>query len=158
MTNSVRDRSTRPAAADLLAADTLMGAITLLVADLDLMTAYYRDAVTLTLLAQGEGRSILGRGTTPIVILEHTPALKHAGPRDAGLFHTAILFHHPGRPRRSCLRRRITSSRVVHRERRSPGESGVLLQRPGRGTASSCTGTGTGPRGAGRTAGSRWPP
>jgi len=92
MTNSVRDRSTRPAAADLLAADTLMGAVTLLVADLDLMTAYYRDAVTLTLLAQGEGRSILGRGTTPIVILEHAPALKHAGPRDAGLFHTAILF------------------------------------------------------------------
>ncbi len=69
-----------------------MGAVTLLVADLDLMTAYYRDAVTLTLLAQGQGRSVLGRGTTPIVILEHTPALKHAGPREAGLFHTAILF------------------------------------------------------------------
>ena len=92
MTNNVLDRTARPAAADLLAADTSMGAVTLLVADLDLMTAYYRDAVTLTLLAQGEGRSVLGRGTTPIVILEHAPALKHAGPRDAGLFHTAILF------------------------------------------------------------------
>ncbi|GAA4679088.1 VOC family protein [Frondihabitans cladoniiphilus] len=83
---------------DLLAADTGMGAVTLRVADLDGMTAYYRDAVRLTLLAQ-EGaalgrasRSILGRGTTPVVILEHAPELKHAGPREAGLFHTAILF------------------------------------------------------------------
>jgi catechol 2,3-dioxygenase len=78
--------------ADLLAGDTRMGAVTLLVADLDAMTAYYRDAVTLTLLAQDAGRSILGRGTTPIVILESAPELKHAGPREAGLFHTAILF------------------------------------------------------------------
>lgn len=79
-------------AADLLAADTTMGAVTLRVADLDRMTAYYRDAVTLTVLAQQDGRSILGRGRTPIVILEHAPELKHAGPRQAGLFHTAILF------------------------------------------------------------------
>ena len=78
--------------ADLLAADTSMGAVTLRVADLDRMTTYYRDAVTLTLLAQGEGCSILGRGSSPIVILEHAPALKHAGPREAGLYHTAILF------------------------------------------------------------------
>ena len=115
MTNNVLDRTAPAAAADLLAADTSMGAVTLLVADLDLMTAYYRDAVTLTLLAQGEGRSVLGRGTTPIVILEHAPALKHAGPREAGLFHTAILFPTQTRPRRSCLRRRVASSRVVHR-------------------------------------------
>ncbi|RKR76606.1 VOC family protein [Frondihabitans australicus] len=84
--------------ADLLAADTRMGAVTLRVADLDAMTAYYRDAVTLTVLAAepgGDGRpatSILGRGATPIVILEHAPELRHAGPREAGLFHTAILF------------------------------------------------------------------
>ncbi len=77
---------------DLLSADTHMGAVTLRVGDLDGMTAYYRDAVTLTLLAQEPGLSILGRGTTPIVILEHAPELKHAAPRAAGLFHTAILF------------------------------------------------------------------
>lgn len=83
--------------ADLLAADTSMGAVTLRVADLDAMTAYYRDAVTLSLLSQEQGRSVLGRpnplgGGTPIVVLEHAPELKHAGPREAGLFHTAILF------------------------------------------------------------------
>ena len=77
---------------ELLAADTSMGAVTLLVADLDRMIAYYRDGVTLSLLSQEGGIAVLGRGTTPIVILQHAPELKHASPHDAGLFHTAILF------------------------------------------------------------------
>ncbi|WP_336648603.1 VOC family protein [Microbacterium sp. MMO-10] len=72
-----------------------MGAVTLLVADLDAMTAYYRDAVTLRVLSADGDRVVLGRGTTPVVILEHSPALKHAAPRSAGLFHTAILFESP---------------------------------------------------------------
>ena len=77
---------------DQLAADTAMGAVTLLVADLDAMTTYYRDAVTLTVLTEGDATVTLGRGTTPVIILEAAPTLKHAGPKDAGLFHTAILF------------------------------------------------------------------
>jgi catechol 2,3-dioxygenase len=77
---------------DLLAADTAMGAVTLLVADLDAMTAYYRDAVTLQVIDEAAGRVTLGRGTTPVVVLESAPQLRHASPRDAGLFHTAILF------------------------------------------------------------------
>ena len=75
-----------------LAADTAMGPVTLRVGDLDAMTAYYRDAVALQVLDQTGPRVTLGRGTTPVVILEHAPELKHASPRDAGLFHTAILF------------------------------------------------------------------
>jgi catechol 2,3-dioxygenase len=77
---------------DLLAADTAMGAVTLRVADLDAMTAYYRDGVGLQVLAADGPVVTLGRGTTAVVILEHSPELKHASPRDAGLFHTAILF------------------------------------------------------------------
>lgn len=122
---------------DLLAADTGMGAVTLRVADLDAVTAFYRDGVRLTVLAQEGGRVVLGRpaagaavagagagtgtgtGTTvtdaplpgarvadspvadaraatgltvPILVLEHEPALRNAGPGQAGLFHTAILF------------------------------------------------------------------
>jgi catechol 2,3-dioxygenase len=77
---------------DLLAADTAMGPVTLLVADLDAMTSYYRDGVALQVLGSDGDRVILGRGVEPVVILEHSPALKHAGPRDAGLYHTAILF------------------------------------------------------------------
>ncbi len=77
---------------DLLAADTAMGPVTLLVADLDAMTAYYRDAVTLEVIGATDGSVTMGRGSTPVIILEHSPALKHASPHDAGLFHTAILF------------------------------------------------------------------
>ena len=75
-----------------LAADTAMGPVTLRVGDLDAMTAYYRDAVALRVLDQVGPSVTLGRATTPVVILEHAPELRHASPRDAGLFHTAILF------------------------------------------------------------------
>jgi len=79
-------------ASDLLAADTSMGPVTLNVGNLDAVTKYYRDGVALQVLSEDGGTVTLGRGTTPVVILEHTPALRHASPRDAGLFHTAILF------------------------------------------------------------------
>ena len=69
-----------------------MGAVTLLVADLEVMTAYYRDAVALEVLGADVDGVTLGRDGVPVVILEHSPSLAHAGPHDAGLFHTAILF------------------------------------------------------------------
>mgnify|MGYP003116976955 CR=1 FL=1 len=81
-----------------LAADTAMGAVTLDVADLDAMTAYYRDAVGLSVLTADGPVVTLGRAgdvsaaSVPVVVLRHSPTLKHAGPREAGLFHTAILF------------------------------------------------------------------
>jgi len=75
-----------------LAADTAMGAVTLNVADLDRMTAYYRDAVGLQQLSADGPRVVLGRGTRPVVVLEHSPELTHAAPGQAGLFHTAIVF------------------------------------------------------------------
>jgi len=96
---------------DQLAADTGMGAVSLRVADLDRMTAYYRDGVRLAVLSADQGRVVLGRPAAdavvpslpaasavlaapavPIVVLEHEPALRHAGPGQAGLFHTAVLF------------------------------------------------------------------
>lgn len=77
---------------DLLAPDTAMGAVTLRVADLDGMIAYYRDAVTLELLSHDGPVAVLGRGGVPAVILQYAPELVHAAPRSAGLFHTAILF------------------------------------------------------------------
>jgi catechol 2,3-dioxygenase len=83
--------STR-SASELLAPDTGMGAVTLRVGDLDAMIAYYRDAVTLQLLSHDGPVAVLGRGTTPIVILQHAPELANPEPRAAGLFHTAILF------------------------------------------------------------------
>ncbi|MCK6067586.1 MULTISPECIES: VOC family protein [Microbacterium] len=75
-----------------LAADTAMGAVTLNVADLDAMTSYYRDGVGLAVMEQTGPRVTLGRSGRPVVVLVHTPELRHAGPREAGLFHTAIVF------------------------------------------------------------------
>ncbi|MFX0537051.1 VOC family protein [Ornithinimicrobium sp. Y1847] len=77
---------------DRLAADTAMGPVTLDVADLAGMTAFYRDVVTLQVLAEEGGVTTLGRGVTPVVVLRHTPQLRHAPAGSAGLFHTAILF------------------------------------------------------------------
>ena len=75
-----------------LPANLSMGAVTLRVKNLDLMIAYYRDAVGLDLISQVAGSAILGRGTTPSLILEHAPEMKHASDNQAGLFHTAFLF------------------------------------------------------------------
>lgn len=101
-------RLARPGAAarpagDLLAADTRMDAVTLHVRDLDLMTRYYRDALSLAVLPTPETLAlpdgarlaetvVLGRGETPLVVLHRTPDLPVPGRREAGLFHTAVLF------------------------------------------------------------------
>jgi len=77
---------------DRLAADTAMGPVTLDVADLEGMTAYYRDAVTLDVIGSEGALVTLGRGDMPVIRLRHSPELRHAAPRQAGLFHTAILF------------------------------------------------------------------
>jgi catechol 2,3-dioxygenase len=83
----------RPAG-DLLAADTTMGAVTLHVGDLATMTDYYREALALTEIPAlaGPGRVALGRGTSPVVVLQHTPGLPATARNQAGLFHTAVLF------------------------------------------------------------------
>ncbi|GAA5162318.1 glyoxalase [Ornithinimicrobium tianjinense] len=83
---------TSTARTDRLAADTAMGPVTLDVADLAGMTAFYRDVITLQVISEDGPVVTLGRGSTPVVILRHSPALKHAAPGSAGLFHTAILF------------------------------------------------------------------
>jgi catechol 2,3-dioxygenase len=88
---------------DLLAPDTAMAAVTLHVGDLDGMTAYYRDVLALNVLdlpaptvgilpAHPTATVTLGRGTTPLVVLRHTPDLPAPRRGQAGLFHTAILF------------------------------------------------------------------
>jgi len=79
-----------------LHADAAMGAVTLRVADLEAMSGYYAHAFAMEPLAEtargGDVHRVLGRGETPLVRLVHTPDLPTAGPREAGLFHTAFLF------------------------------------------------------------------
>lgn len=80
-----------------LAADTAMGAVTLNVADLEGMTAYYREGVGLDVLSADGDQVVLGRADAngagrDIITLVQTPELRNAAPHEAGLFHTAILF------------------------------------------------------------------
>jgi catechol 2,3-dioxygenase len=77
---------------DVLASATAMGAVTLAVADLDTMVAYYQAGVGLDLLAEEGGRASLGRGGRTALVLEQRPELRHASPSQAGLYHTAFLF------------------------------------------------------------------
>lgn len=69
-----------------------MGPVTLRVADLDLMTRYYTQNLGLVVIAENLGSRVLGGAKSSALILEHSPELKHAGPSEAGLFHTAFLF------------------------------------------------------------------
>ena len=59
----------------------------------DTMIRYYRDGVGLQLLSHVGNRAVLGFKSLEILILEHKLMMKHASPHEAGLFHTAILFH-----------------------------------------------------------------
>jgi len=77
---------------DHLSPATGMGAVTLRVGNLDKMVDFYRDAVTLDVLSQDGELAVLGRGGNPVVLLMHAPELRAAEPRQAGLYHTAILF------------------------------------------------------------------
>ena len=80
-----------------LSADLAMDAVTLRVGDLDLMSSYYENALALIPIeersrANGEVHRVLGRGDVPFFRLVATPGLPGVDPRQAGLFHTAILF------------------------------------------------------------------
>jgi len=75
-----------------LPAETSMGAVTLMVANLDAMKAYYTGAIGLEVIAETGNSTILGTDRKPVMILQHNPALKHAGQHEAGLFHSAFLY------------------------------------------------------------------
>src|SRR3712207_1450620 len=77
---------------ELLSARTAMDAVTLHVEYLAGMSRYYREAVGLVTLAEGDRVVVLGRSGVPVVVLRHTPGLPRRTRQQAGLFHTAILF------------------------------------------------------------------
>ncbi len=78
---------------DLLPAATHMSEISLDVADLDAMTAFYRDVLLLAVVDEAAGEVGLGRDGRELVRLRHRADLPRGERRSAGLFHTALL--HP---------------------------------------------------------------
>ncbi len=75
---------------------TTMDAVTLHVGDLEKMSSYYARALALTPIEErASGRDvvrILGRRGVPLIRLIATPGLPGVDRRQAGLFHTALLF------------------------------------------------------------------
>jgi catechol 2,3-dioxygenase len=69
-----------------------MGAVELLVRDLDPMLAYYSDAVLLDVLEHSGHTAVLGKQGQKIMTLRQEKNLPAADRRQAGLFHTAVLF------------------------------------------------------------------
>jgi catechol 2,3-dioxygenase len=68
----------------------------LYVADLQNMSAYYRELVGLQVLESSADSTTLGQNQTPIIKLIAKPKLAYASPKAAGLFHNAILFESRG--------------------------------------------------------------
>lgn len=68
----------------------------LAVADLRVMTDFYHQQIGLDILASSATSTLLGHNNTGSIELIAKPKLTHAGPREAGLFHNAILFESRG--------------------------------------------------------------
>ena len=77
-----------------------IGAVGLAVRNLEPLTAFYRDALGLSVLDRSESSAALGAGAVPFVHLEHRPNAKPDDQRETGLYHTAFLM-----PTRSDLAR-----------------------------------------------------
>jgi catechol 2,3-dioxygenase len=69
-----------------------VGAITLLVRDLSLMSRFYSEIIGLTVLESGATSTRLGVDGVTLVVLDHSPDATIAPASTAGLYHTAFLM------------------------------------------------------------------
>ena len=69
-----------------------IGAVGMIVRDLDRLTAYYRDLLGLTVQERTPAAAILGVDGVPLLELVHRPDALPDDPREAGLYHTAFLM------------------------------------------------------------------
>lgn len=77
---------------DMDAAPMRIGKVKLKVRDLDAVSGYYRSVMGLEEIARDDRKATLGKGETPLLVLEADPALAPGDRRHAGLFHTAFLM------------------------------------------------------------------
>ena len=86
--------ATNPSAAPTFASRTPLhiGAVSLKVRDLGRLTAFYHDAIGLSVLDHNKDGATLGAGGVPFLHLERAPAARPDDPRAAGLYHTAFLI------------------------------------------------------------------
>lgn len=74
------------------AVNTRIGRVALVVNDLERIAGFYRDAIGLEPLASDGTVALLGVGDVPLLELRSDKSARRAGPREAGLFHTAFLL------------------------------------------------------------------
>jgi catechol 2,3-dioxygenase len=74
----------------MLPASLRLGAVHLIVTDLDRSIPFYEDAIGLSLIDRTGSRATLGAGAEPVLVLDEEPAARPAG-RHAGLYHFALL-------------------------------------------------------------------
>ena len=86
------DYATDRPAEQLLAADTRMGAVELLVRDLDAVLKFYHEGALLDVMEHTGDRATLGKNGVPSVQLVQVADLPPFDRRGAGLFHTALVY------------------------------------------------------------------
>jgi catechol 2,3-dioxygenase len=84
------EASATPASGEISPATTL-GAVHLTVADLERSVAYYRTAIGLEVLADGDGTASLGAGGRELLVLVEEPGAPSAAGY-TGLYHVALLL------------------------------------------------------------------
>ena len=83
--------ATEPADGAVLPATLRLGAVHLIVTDLDRSVAFYQDSLGLRLHRRDGAVAALGAGADDLVVLHEEPAARPPG-RHAGLFHFALLY------------------------------------------------------------------
>lgn len=81
-----------------------LGPSQLYVSDLGIMREFYADLVGFEILGSTKNSVLLGHGDKSIVELVEKPQLTQASPREAGLFHNAIVYSSRGELSRAVER------------------------------------------------------
>ena len=69
-----------------------IGAVSLKTRNLEALAAFYGEALGLSVMRREDRGATLGAGGVPLVELELQPAARPDDPREAGLYHTALLM------------------------------------------------------------------
>jgi catechol 2,3-dioxygenase len=95
----------------VLPATLRLGAVHLIVSDLDRSVAWYQRALGLRVHRQDVGEAALGTGDDDVIVLHEDPQARPAG-RHAGLYHYALLYPSREELARAALRLAATSTPI----------------------------------------------
>jgi catechol 2,3-dioxygenase len=98
-------------ATPVLPATLRLGAVHLVVSDLDRSVAWYQRALGLRVHRQDVGEAALGTGGDDVIVLREDPVARPAG-RHSGLYHYALLYASREELARAALRLAATSTPI----------------------------------------------